>query len=46
MCTAIYGGPQTARVQGTFRGHPVRATFNRNGGCEIARWNRVSVLFR
>jgi hypothetical protein len=21
------------------------ATFNRRGGCEIARWNRVSFLF-
>jgi hypothetical protein len=46
MCTAIYGGPQVARVSGTFGGHKVRATFNRRGGCEIARWNRVSFLFR
>ena len=46
MCTAIYGGPQVARVSGTFGGHEVRATFNRRGGCEIARWNRVSFLFR
>jgi hypothetical protein len=45
MCTQIYGGPQTARVTGLFRGHQVRATFNRRGGCEIARWNRVSFLF-
>jgi hypothetical protein len=46
MCTQIYGGPQVARVKGTFRGHEVRATFNRRGGCEITRWNRVSFLFR
>jgi hypothetical protein len=46
MCTQIYGGPQVAHVKGTFRGHTVRATFNRRGGCEIARWNRVSFLFR
>jgi len=46
MCTQIYGGPQIARVRGTFRGHTVQATFNRRGGCEIARWNRVSFLFR
>jgi hypothetical protein len=46
MCTQIYGGPQIARVRGTFRGHKVQATFNRRGGCEIARWNRVSFLFR
>lgn len=37
---------QVARVSGTFGGHKVRATFNRRGGCEIARWNRVSFLFR
>lgn len=46
MCTQIYGGPQVAHVKGTFRGHKVQATFNRRGGCEIARWNRVSALFR
>jgi hypothetical protein len=46
MCTQIFGGPQVAHVSGTFRGHTVRTTFNRRGGCEIARWNRVSFLFR
>jgi hypothetical protein len=46
MCTQIFGGPQVAHVKGTFRGHTVKATFNRRGGCEIARWNRVSFLFR
>ncbi len=44
-CTQIYGGPQEALVVGRFRGTPVRARFNRNGGCEIARWNRVRFLF-
>lgn len=41
-CTAIYGGPQVARVVGTVAGKPVRTTFTRVNGCEIARWNRVS----
>jgi hypothetical protein len=44
-CTAIYGGPQVARVAGTFRGRRVFATFRRTDGCEIARWNRVRFLF-
>jgi hypothetical protein len=44
-CTAIYGGPQRARVTGRLRGYPVRATFNRTNGCEIARWDRVRFLF-
>jgi hypothetical protein len=42
MCTEIYGGPQRARVVGTVKGQPVRATFSRTNGCEIARWQRIS----
>jgi hypothetical protein len=44
-CIEIYGGPQVARVTGTFRGRRVWATFRRTDGCEIARWNRVRFLF-
>lgn len=44
-CTAIYGGPQTAEVRGTFRGKRVEARFNRKDGCELARWNRLRFLF-
>lgn len=45
-CSQIYGGPQIAVVTGTFRGHRMRARFNRKNGCEIARWNAVIFLFR
>jgi hypothetical protein len=45
-CTEIYGGPQTAKVRGFFRGRRVAATFNRTNGCEIDRWNRVAFLLR
>jgi hypothetical protein len=44
-CTQIYGGPQEALVTGQFNGAPIRARFSRKGGCEIARWNRVRLLF-
>lgn len=44
MCTEIYGGPQTARVRGTFRGEPVDARFSRTNGCEIARWDKHLAL--
>ena len=44
-CTQIYGGPQEALVPGRFRGHSIRARFNRTDGCEIARWKRVGFLF-
>jgi len=45
-CTDIYGGPETARVTGTFRGRRVWATFRQTNGCEIARWNKLTFLFR
>jgi hypothetical protein len=45
-CTDVYGGPETARVVGAFRGRRVWVTFRRTNGCEIARWNKVGFLFR
>jgi hypothetical protein len=45
-CTQVYGGPQAARVTGTFRGRSVWARFARRNGCEIARWRRLDFLFR
>lgn len=45
VCTSQYGGPETASVQGTLRGKPVDATFSREQGCEINRWERVAPLF-
>ena len=45
ICTEIYGGPQTARVTGTYRGRRVWTIFRRRNGCEIERWNRHAFLF-
>jgi hypothetical protein len=45
-CTMIYGGPQLARVTGTFRGRKLWTTLRRRNGCEVARWNRVAFLLR
>ncbi len=45
MCTQIFGGPQTATVEGTWRGRPVDATFGRKNGCEVKRWNDLAALF-
>jgi hypothetical protein len=45
VCTQIYGGPQEAVVHGLFRGRRLWATFTRQNGCEISRWDRVSFLF-
>jgi hypothetical protein len=44
-CTQVYGGPQTARVTGTFRGRSLWTRFARRNGCEIARWQKVEFLF-
>ncbi|CAN5821448.1 hypothetical protein BH20ACT14_BH20ACT14_00910 [soil metagenome] len=41
-CTQIYGGPQVARVVGTVAGKRVWATFSREDGCAISRWERLS----
>ncbi len=45
MCPQTWGGPQQARVVGTFRGEKVEASFNRRNGCQVERWDRVSFLF-
>jgi hypothetical protein len=44
MCTQIYGGPETATVRGTWRADRVDASFSRQHGCEIARWDAVAAL--
>jgi hypothetical protein len=44
VCTAIYGGPQVARVTGRFRGQRIWAEFRRRDGCEIGRWERLRPL--
>lgn len=45
MCAQIYGGPQTATIDGTWRGRPVRASYSRVDACEIARWNALAPVF-
>jgi len=42
VCTQIYGGPQQARVVGRVKGKRVWASFSRQDGCRIARWDAVS----
>ena len=43
-CTQQYGGPETAKVTGTFKGEEVDAQFGRQNGCEIARWEDAAPL--
>lgn len=42
MCTFVYGGPQTATVEGTWNLAKVNASFERSNGCEISRWNAIA----
>ncbi len=44
LCTQIYGGPQTATVEGTYRGVPTLAQFRRTDGCEINRWDAYAAV--
>jgi hypothetical protein len=43
-CTQIYGGPETVRITGVWRGTPVDASLSRTDGCQIARWNGLAGL--
>ncbi|NYE96196.1 hypothetical protein FHU41_002446 [Psychromicrobium silvestre] len=44
-CTMQMGGPQTAKVSGTFHGSVVEKTFDQHDGCAIAEWNQLAPLF-
>jgi hypothetical protein len=44
MCTMIYGGPDTATIDGTYQGAALRVELNRGDGCQIARWDALAVL--
>lgn len=43
-CAMIYGGPQRARITGTWQGRRVDSTMSRTNGCEIARWDALDGL--
>jgi hypothetical protein len=40
VCTQLYGGPQTARITGTFGAQDVARSLKRTNGCEIADWKQ------
>jgi hypothetical protein len=44
MCTQIFGGSQTATISGRWDGNPVNASFSRQNGCEISRWQAMGEL--
>lgn len=44
ICTEQYGGDQTARVYGTFRGAPVDVALSRVDGCRIAQWDAFGAV--
>jgi hypothetical protein len=43
-CTQIYGGPQTARITGTFGAQDVARSITRTNGCEIEDWKQADAL--
>ncbi|WP_052663842.1 hypothetical protein [Psychromicrobium lacuslunae] len=44
-CTMQMGGPQTAKVSGTFKGNAVGKEFSQQNGCAIAEWKLLEPLF-
>jgi hypothetical protein len=44
-CSEIYGGPQTATISGTIKGHKINSVFSRTDGCQVARWNTARAFF-
>ena len=44
ICTQQFGGPQTARVTGLWRGEPVDLTLSRSDGCRISQWDSLVPL--
>ena len=44
VCTEVYGGPQTARVTGTWRGDDVDLRLSREDGCAIDQWDSLGPL--
>ena len=45
-CTEIFGGPETATIEGTLEGEEVEATLTRANGCEIDRFGTFVPLLR
>ena len=44
VCTEQYGGPETARITGTWGGEPVDLVVTRTNGCEISQWEGLRPL--
>jgi Subtilisin inhibitor-like len=44
MCAQVHGGPQTARVTGTWGGRPVDLELSRVDGCRISQWDALGPL--
>lgn len=44
-CLAMWSGPQRARIEGSWRGVPVAASYSRTDSCETARWNALADVF-
>jgi hypothetical protein len=46
ICTQIYGGPEEAEIAGTVNGVVIQATFSRQNGCEIDRWDQLATVLQ
>jgi hypothetical protein len=44
VCTQVFGGPQTATVDGAINGRRIPRAFSRTDGCELADWDQMGLL--
>lgn len=44
ICAQIYGGPETAHIEGAVGGRRIDRRFARTDACETADWDRVAGL--
>ena len=44
VCAQVYGGPQTAHVEGRLAGRTVDRRFSREDACQIRDWERAAPL--
>ncbi len=44
LCSQLYGGPQTARIEGTVDGKKIDLSVSRTDGCGVSDWTALAAL--
>jgi Subtilisin inhibitor-like len=46
LCAQVYAGPQSATIEGHWRGAPIYATYKRTDACENRRWLALAAVLQ